>query len=272
VERILSRREKLLSLLGVPTDVNSSYLRGPAEAPEQIRRTLFSDHSHLCAENGIDLAGALDDLGDLALVDDISRHVEIEAAVAARLAEGRRLICLGGDHSISFPVVAATARHHGPISILHFDAHPDLYDDFEGNPWSHASPFARILETGLVTHLTQVGIRTLNPHLRQQCERFGVTVHAMTDLDVAAVAPPPGPLYVSVDLDALDPAFAPGVSHFEPGGMSVREVLSVIQRLQGPVIGADVVELNPRRDLNGMTAMVAAKLVKELAAVMIATG
>ena len=87
----------------------------------------------------------------------------------------------------------------------------------------------------------------------------------MRSFEAASVPIPEGPLYVSIDMDALDPAFAPGVSHHEPGGLSVREILSVLHRIEAPIIGADVVEYNPTRDINGMTAVVAAKFVKELA-------
>ena len=175
-------------------------------------------------------------------------------------------IFLGGDHMVTFPIVAGLAAVHGPLNILHFDAHPDLYDDFAGDPLSHASPFARIMERGLATRLVQVGIRTLNRHCREQGERFGVEMVEMRGFAPDRVPIPSAPLYISIDLDALDPAFAPGVSHHEPGGLSVRDILAVLDRVSGPLVGADIVEYNPTRDINGMTAVVAAKLVKELAA------
>jgi arginase family enzyme len=117
----------------------------------------------------------------------------------------------------------------------------------------------------LATRLVQVGIRTLNAHQDAQALRFGVEIVHMRDFRPEAVPMPEGPVYVSIDLDALDPAYAPGVSHLEPGGLSVRELLAVIGRVRGPIIGADVVELNPCRDVGDVTATVAAKLVKELA-------
>ena len=120
------------------------------------------------------------------------------------------------------------------------------------------------MEAKLARRLVQVGIRTPNKHQREQAERFGVEMVQMADFDPARVPVLDGPLYVSIDLDGLDPAFAPGVSHHEPGGLSVRDLLRVLHAQRGPLVGADVVELNPDRDVNGMTAMVAAKLVKEL--------
>lgn len=168
---------------------------------------------------------------------------------------------------VTYPIVAGLADVHGPVNILHFDAHPDLYDDFEGDPLSHASPFARIMERGLANSLVQVGIRTLNAHCREQAARFGVEIVEMRNFEAGAVPIPRSPLYVSIDLDALDPAFAPGVSHHEPGGLSVRDILSILHRIDAPIVGADIVEYNPTRDINGMTAVVAAKFVKELSAV-----
>lgn len=209
---------------------------------------------------------ALIDAGDLPLdgsAEDVDR---IREAVASACAAGQVPLCLGGDHMVSFPAVAGVAAVHGPVNILHFDAHPDLYEDFADDPLSHASPFARIMEAGLATRLVQVGIRTLNLHCREQAERYGVEIVEMRNFSPGDVPIPAEPLYISIDLDGLDPAFAPGVSHHEPGGMSTRELLQVLQRVGTTIVGADVVELNPSRDIHDMTATLAAKLVKELAA------
>ena len=258
---------KRVRLIGLPTDSHSSFLRGPAAAPAAIRAALASDHSNQAMEYGgeLGLDIEVDDFGDLPLREDQDDPGRISEAVEAAARDGATPICLGGDHMVTFPIVAGLARVHGAINILHFDAHPDLYDDFEGDPLSHASPFARIMENGLARHLVQVGIRTMNGHCREQARRFDVDVIEMRDFSPDRVPIPEGPLYVSIDLDGLDPAFAPGVSHHEPGGLSTRDVLSVLHRIKGGIVGADVVELNPSRDINQMTAVVAAKLVKELA-------
>lgn len=257
-----------LRLVGAPTDRHSSFLRGAAQAPPLIRSALWSDHGNMTAESGVELGVdvLLSDTGDLPLAEKDGDDALIAAAVAEAAAAGAVPLLLGGDHSITFPVMEALAAAHGAIDILHFDAHPDLYDDFEGNPRSHASPFARIMERGLARRLVQVGIRTLNRHCREQAERFGVEIVEMRQFAPGAVPLPDGPLYVSIDLDAFDPAFAPGVSHHEPGGLSVRDVLAVLDRVRAPIVGADIVEYNPGRDLNGVTAVLAAKLVKEVAA------
>jgi agmatinase len=180
-----------------------------------------------------------------------------------------KLLCLGGDHSISFPIIAAYAKQYSDLQILHIDAHADLYDNFDDNPYSHASPFARIMEAGLAQSLTQVGIRTLNTHQREQAKRFGVHITEMKDFTTACIDALKGPLYISLDLDVLDPAFAPGVSHHEPGGLSTRQLLQLLQNIKVPVVGADIVEYNPTRDVHNMTAMVAYKLLKELIAIMV---
>lgn len=153
-------------------------------------------------------------------------------------------------------------------------AHPDLYDELDGDRNSHASPFARLMESDVeVGRLLQIGIRTENRHQQEQADRFGVEQIKMKDFDAQVASTLvrfEHPLYISIDLDVLDPAFAPGVSHLEPGGMSVRELLSVLHAVDAPkgVVGGDVVELNPDRDHNGLTGFVAAKLVVELAGVM----
>lgn len=263
-----------LRLIGVPTDSHSSFLRGAAKAPPLIRSALRSEHGNAAAESGVELGIdiILEEGADLPLREEESDAALIRAAVSEAIGAGTVPLALGGDHSISFPIVEAVAAAHGPVDILHFDAHPDLYDDFEGDPRSHASPFARIMERGLARRLVQVGIRTLNRHCREQVERFGVEVIEMRHFAPKRVPVLDGPLYISIDLDAFDPAFAPGVSHHEPGGLSVRDVLAVLDGVRAPLVGADIVEYNPDRDLNSVTAVLAAKLVKEIAALCMRSG
>ncbi len=258
-------------VLGFPLDFNSSFLRGPALAPAKIREALQNGSSNWCLEDGRDLSELVwSDMGDLEL-----RHYESQAAadyiteqVTRILGQGSKLLSLGGDHSVTFPIIRAFAAHYSDLTLLHIDAHPDLYHDFEGNPYSHASPFARIMEAGLVSRLVQVGIRTLTPHQREQASKFGVEILGAKDWR-GLLPKLRSPLYISLDLDALDPAFAPGVSHHEPGGFSVREVLRMLEQISVPVVGADIVELNPTRDHTDRTAMVAAKFYKELVGKML---
>ena len=163
----------------------------------------------------------------------------------------------------------AVRRRHPKLTILHIDAHPDIYHAYEGNPRSHASPFARIMEDGLADRLVQVGVRTVNGHHRDQFKRFGVEVveaHRFNDEVRFAFKTP---VYISLDLDGLDPACAPGVSHREPGGLTTRQVINLIHAIDQPIVAADIVEYNPRCDLSNMTAVVAAKLLKEIAGTMV---
>jgi agmatinase len=271
----MRRREtvvtKKLALVGFRSDSNSSYLRGAADAPPIIREALFCESSNPWTENRRELGrDAFYDAGDLGDEHGADTFARIEAAITHLLEKGFAPLALGGDHAITYPIVRAVARKYPALSILHFDAHPDLYDEFGGSRFSHACPFARIMEEGLARRLVQVGIRTANAHQREQAARFSVEMIEMKDFRDGLALEFEEPVYVTFDMDGLDPAFAPGVSHREPGGLSTRQAVDVIQRLRGEVIGGDVVEFNPRADSSGMTAMVAAKLVKEIAARIVA--
>ena len=261
-----------VGMLGVPFDANSSFKRGPARAPAAIRKAMGSHAGNPYSESGVRVwpAEAVFDHGDIkvpAIAGSRAPLAAITKRVAAALAATPRLLVLGGDHAVSYPVVQAFAERYGTLDLLHFDAHPDLYPEFEGNRYSHASPMARILEDGCVGRLVQVGIRSVSPTQSAIAKRYGVETYA-----AAAVAGMPRlrfrrPLYVSIDIDGLDPAFAPGVSHPEPGGLSVRQLLDIVAGARAAaVVGADVVELNPRCDPSGLTAVVAAKLAKEMLA------
>jgi agmatinase len=261
-------------LIGLPYDASSSFLRGAAEAPGPIREALWSPQGNPWTEMGEDISApdGLSDHGDLELADVVSARAAIEAGVGAVYTAGHRPIALGGDHSVTYPILRAVAQVYPGVTILHIDAHADLYDVFEGDRFSHACPFARIMEEGLAARLVQVGLRTITPHQRDQMQRFEVDVFDMRRWSRGERPFTAGAVYLSIDLDGLDPAFAPGVSHREPGGLSVRDVIDLVHAVPGPVVGADVVEYNPRQDLQGVTASVAAKIVKELAGRMMADG
>jgi arginase len=262
-----------VALLGVPYDASSSYQRGSAGAPVLIREALWSEAGNTWAETGIDLKeSGLDDEGDLWFSDREpggEARARIEQAVHSILDSGRRPLLLGGDHSITYPAIRGLRSHYPRLGILHLDAHPDLYHEFQGDPYSHACPFARIMEEGLADRLVQVGIRTMTGHQREQAQRFGVEVSEMRSWRESAPVRFDSPVYLSLDLDVLEPGLAPGVTHREPGGLTVRQVLAIIHALEAPLAGADVVELNPVNDASGLTAGVAAKLVKEIAARML---
>lgn len=297
---MLSRVPRLV-LVGIPWDGSSSFLRGAAAAPGPIRQALWSPSTNTSTELGMAIdPESIDDAGDIPLGPDGGEARSAIEAALARIVGARAVpISLGGDHSVTYPVLRAF-RALGPVTILHVDAHGDLYDQFPtptfapasapcgasarlrpvgasaedtehgpGDRYSHACPFARIMEEGLCRRLVQVGIRTMTPHLRAQADRFGVEVYGPDGCSDAPVESLEGPLYVSLDLDGLDPAFAPGVSHPEPGGLSVRDVVRLLHRIGAPIVGGDIVEYNPTNDVRDLTARVAAKLVKEMAAVAI---
>lgn len=257
------------TLLGVPYDGGSSFLRGSAEAPGRIREALHSPATNGWSESLVEVVPRIGDAGDVHIAEEGEARGAIEAAVRGVLTGGGAPLVLGGDHSITYPVLRALRGHHPRLTIVHFDAHPDLYEDYEGDPFSHASPFARILEEGLADRLVSVGIRTMNAAQQRQADRFGVEVVPMARWAAGDRFEVEGPTYLSIDVDAFDPAFAPGVSHREPGGFTPREVLTAIQGIRARVVGADIVELNPRQDPLGITAPLCAKLVKEVAARML---
>ena len=264
-----------VGVLGIPFDANSSFRRGPARAPAAIRTAMGSEAGNAWSERGVRVwpSDSVVDHGDLRVAQRARSRAPIDAierGVTRAAAITPRLLLIGGDHAVSYPAVRAMAQRWGRMSILHFDAHPDMYPDFQGNPYSHASPMARILEEGLVDRLVQVGIRSPSPPQDAIGRKYRVEVHAAFDLARLARLKFSSPLYFSIDLDGLDPAFAPGVSHPEPGGLTVRQVLDVIGSVRAPaIVGGDVVELNPRLDPSGITAVVAAKLARELLARMI---
>ena len=260
----------MIAIAGMPWDENSSFLRGPSEAPPLIRAAFFSDASGLRSESGIDLPPDLFvDAGDVPVLTGCAMLAAIEDFIAALLDRDLRPLSLGGDHAVTYPIVKAFSRKYRDLTILQFDAHADLYDTFEGNRYSHACPFARIMEEGLVKRLVQVGVRTLNGHEQEQANRFGVEIIEMKDWAQDRVLAFDGPVYLSFDLDVLDPANAPGVSHQEPGGFTTRQVINTLLALEADVVGADIVEFNPRQDVGHLTENLAAKLAKEIASKML---
>ena len=263
----------MIKLIGVPYDANSSFLRGPAQAPARIRLMETEGSANLYAETGEEIKGdeAYEDLGDLSFAnsDPQLAYALIHQKIQEELSRKDKIICFGGDHSVSFPIIDAYTEQISDLHVLHLDAHGDIYENFDDNPFSHASPFARLMEKGQVASLTQVGLRTLTQHQKEQIDKYNINVVEARDFNYSFMKNLKGPLYISLDLDVLDPAFAPGVSHHEPGGLSTRQVLNILQNLEQTVVGADIVEYNPARDVNNMTAMVAYKFFKELVAKML---
>lgn len=255
-------------LLGFEWDASSSHARGPALGPTIVKRLLTSEASSRYSINLTDMREAIVGYDIPALPEDgAAARAIIERSVAETLAREETPLSIGGDHSITYPILRAIAAKHGAVNLLHIDAHGDLHEDYEGDRYSHASPFARAHEERLIRRHVAIGVRCWDPHQKAQAERYGVTILGADELGRVPAALFDAPLYMTIDLDGLDPAFAPGVSHPEPGGLSTLDVLALIRRIKAPLIGADIVELNPERDPMLATARVVVRLVKELAAI-----
>ena len=256
----------MISIVGIPTDKHSSFLKGAALAPLLIIKEFHSDAGNKFAENGLDLGkeGLWEDIGLIKLMDSDNEFDKIKDSIEHVLNNRNYPISIGGDHSITYPIIAGYHKFYPKLNILHFDAHPDLYNNFENDPFSHASPFARIMENNLANELIQIGIRTMTDHQKDQVDKYKIKVITMNEFSSDMVLKFDDPIYISIDLDGLDPAYAPGVSHPEPGGLSTRDIIKIISNIDGEVIGGDIVEYNPKKDINNITAVTAAKLLKEL--------
>lgn len=265
-----ARDRARLVFVGLPDDSQSSHRRGCSRGPERIRHAYDGNCYNACTELGVDLAGAVADLGDLASQSSWEETAKGYREFAAELFRAGRIpFFAGGDHAVTVPVVDALGALGEPVHVVQVDAHPDLYAVFEGSRSSHATVAARILEMPHVASLTQLGIRTLNPPQAEQaeCYRDRLRMFFARDLSGAwpllAHIPEGGRVYLTVDLDGFDPAFAPGVSHPVPGGLAVRPVLDLIQRARWRLVGMDVVEVNPSLDVNDQTGILAARLLHE---------
>ena len=224
------------------------------------------------------------DCGDVDVVPiSIERTFEaVTRRIDAVLAAGARPLCVGGDHSVTLPILRSLARRHGPLGIVHFDAHPDTWDEYFGSKFFHGTPFRRGIEEGLIDprRMVQIGIRgpLYGPEDFAFHDAHGIEViriEAVKEQGVAWVAERlarlrEGPLYCSFDIDAVDPAFAPATGTPEVGGLASWEALTLVRALAGTsLVGADVVEVSPPYDGPGqVTALLAANLLFELLAVL----
>jgi agmatinase len=262
------------AIFGIPFDEKSSFMRGVSKGPQAIRTASTSKAINAWTELEVDLEeeAHIVDLGDLDVTGSFREvFTKTEERVENILKKGAVPVVMGGDHSISYPIVKAFASQYDSLDILHFDAHPDLYDDLYGDRYSHACPFARIIQEGYVANLVQVGIRAANGEQRMMARKHGVRMIEMKNIREAMTLDFSNPLYVSFDMDALDPAFAPGVSHHEAGGLSTRQVIDMLHALKGAIVGLDVVEVNPDRDPLGITAAAAVKIIMEVMGKIVAS-
>jgi len=286
---LLPRRDEVgrcdVAVVGVPFDSGTSYRPGARFGPAAVRqgsRLLRPWHPSLrVAPFG---AQQVADAGDIACNPfDIKEAMDqIEAAAAGLLAEAAHLLAIGGDHTIAYPLLRVAHQRFGPVALVHFDAHLDTWQTYFGAPLTHGTPFRRAAEEGLFSeeHSMHVGIRGplyAPSDLEEDAELGFAAVSAMEierigiDGVVAAIRErvQDQPLYVSIDIDVLDPAHAPGTGTPEAGGFTSREVLGILRGLAGmPLVGADVVEVAPAYDHAEMTAVAAAHICYELLALM----
>jgi agmatinase len=275
-----------VAVAGVPFDSGTSYRPGARFGPSAVRqgsRLLRPWHPALEVSP---LAGQqVADAGDIACNPfNIAEAVtQIEAAAAELLAGAGHLLAIGGDHTIAYPLLRATRERFGPPALVHFDAHLDTWQTYFGAPLTHGTPFRRAAEEGLFAagHSMHVGIRGplyAQRDLAEDAELGFAIVHAMEierigiDGAVARIRERTGdrPLYISIDIDVLDPAHAPGTGTPEAGGLTSRELLGILRGLAGiPVVGADVVEVAPAYDHAEMTAVAAAHVCFDLLALML---
>ena len=274
-----------VAVLGVPFDSGVSYRPGARFGPAHVRagsRLLRPYNPELDVEpfGGKQVV----DAGDVAVNPfDIGAAVAtIETAARALTADGTRLVTLGGDHTITLPLLRAAHALHGPVAVLHFDAHLDTWDTYFGEPYTHGTPFRRAAEEGLLDQQRGLHVGIRGPlysrrDLPDSADLGFDVVHSvqLEDLGVAGVVERmrqrlgDRPVYVSVDIDVLDPAHAPGTGTPEPGGLTSRELLAILRGLAGAhVVGADVVEVAPAYDHAEITGIAAAHVVYELLSVL----
>ena len=276
-----------VAVLGAPFDSATSFRPGARFGPAAVRDAsilLRPYHEPL----GVDVFAAhqVVDAGDAPAdpIDVEAGHAAIHARAAELVAGGARVRGIGGDHSVALPLMRAAAERHGPLSLIQFDAHCDTWDEYFGHRITHGTIMRRAVEEGIVdgSRSTQIGIR--GPLYAagdlQDARDLGftvVTAAELADLDPATVVDEARErlgdnVYVSVDIDVLDPAFAPGTGTPEPGGLQTRELQTMLRRLAAPsdrtVVCADVVEVSPPYDHANLTAAAAAAMAYELLALM----
>ena len=276
-----------VAVVGVPFDSGVSYRPGARFGPAHIRassKLLRTYHPPLDVEPFA--AQQVVDAGDIAVnpFDIADAITAIERASDELRSGGTQLVTLGGDHTIALPLLRSLHREHGPIAVLHFDAHLDTWDTYFGAPFTHGTPFRRASEEGLLDpeHCLHVGIRgpLYAPTDLSDDKVLGFQVLSCDDFQLQGLATMiermrarigDAPVYVSVDIDVLDPAHAPGTGTPEAGGLTSRELLHCLRNLKGVnIVGADIVEVAPAYDHAEITGIAAAHVGYELLSVLAA--
>jgi len=276
-----------LGVLGLPWDASSSFRKGAAEGPKYIRHATSGQLYNSFAETGRNIKDTwqIFDLGDVLIesLDAMGAKNLILSTLHMYHRHGMRFFFLGGDHlSTYFAFTALKELQDLRIGLIYIDAHPDLYEHYEGNPYSHACVVKRIIdETNIEPEtIIQVGIRSPTPEQTDYANSVGIKT--ITTKDIVQKGPQVAAetvksfipkyldgVYLSIDLDVLDPAYAPGVGNPEPAGLTTRELVELIHGLQGIKIHSfDIVELCPKFDPSGISALASAKLIKEILGIL----
>jgi agmatinase len=274
-----------IAVVGVPFDTGVSYRPGARFGPSHIREASRLLRPYNPAQDVEPFSSQqVADAGDISAnpFNILEAVDQIEHAATELSSGGTRLVTLGGDHTIALPLLRAVAKNHGPVAVLHFDAHLDTWDTYFGAPITHGTPFRRASEEGLIdlTASTHVGIRgpLYGPEDLRDDARLGFAIISSSEIETEGLSRAiermlarlgSRPVYISVDVDVLDPAHAPGTGTPEAGGMTSRELLAMIRALR-PVnlVGADIVELAPAYDHAQITAIAASHIAYEIISAM----
>ena len=285
----LPRREDVsdfdVSVVGIPFDAGVTFRPGARFGPSSIREASRLLRPYNPALDSMPFADAqVVDAGDIICnpFDIVDAMGQIEAGLSELMLDGRPVLALGGDHTVALPALRAVHAQHGPVALVHFDAHLDTWDTYFGAPYTHGTPFRRASEEGLIRkdRSAHVGIRgsLYDPQDLANDEKMGFTIVHCRDFDRLGVdgildrvleRVGDAPVYISIDIDVLDPAFAPGTGTPEAGGMTSRELLAVLRGFRNQkIVAADIVEVSPAYDHAAITAVAAANIAYELITIM----
>ncbi|MEE6387489.1 agmatinase [Microbacterium paraoxydans] len=276
-----------IAVVGIPFDSGVSYRPGTRFGPSHVRESsrLLRPYNPAQDVSPFQIAQVVD-AGDIPVnpFDLTAAVTEVERAALALGEQVQRLVTIGGDHTVALPLLRAVAAKHGPVAVLHFDAHLDTWDTYFGAPITHGTPFRRASEEGLIDLTASCHVGTRGPLYSKQDleddERLGFSivsseyveehgVEAAIDRILTRIGDKP--LYVSIDIDVLDPAHAPGTGTPEAGGLTSRELLRILRALRDrDIVGADVVEVSPAYDHAQMTGIAASHVVYELVTLLAA--
>ncbi|EYT60447.1 MULTISPECIES: agmatinase [Microbacterium] len=276
-----------IAVVGIPFDSGVSYRPGTRFGPSHVRESSRLLRPYNPAQDVSPFAIAqVVDAGDIPVNPfDLTEAVsEVERAALALGEQVQRIVTIGGDHTVALPLLRAVAAKHGPVAVLHFDAHLDTWDTYFGAPITHGTPFRRASEEGLIDLTASCHVGTRGPLYSKQDleddERLGFSIVSSEYIEehgveagIARILQRIGdkPLYVSIDIDVLDPAHAPGTGTPEAGGLTSRELLRILRALSSQnIVGADVVEVSPAYDHAQMTGIAASHVVYELVCLLAA--